>query len=396
VRIVRLVALFLALTTFMGACGTPGSGDDLDGSVLSAAADHRVRIEHLLREHVFLMAFVTQAVATGRINEYEGAASALDDNAVSIARELRQQYGEAAQRSFLALWRKYLKVIPSYSGRLTRKKKAADLVKQMEAFPKQFGTLMSSITPLLNPFRTASRMKNLMSLITSFVASQAKKDFSKADSTIRAAGGQAGVLGADIARAMIDDRPMSFGGNPDTVAAAFRYTLSAGLAENILLLSLSTQGTATRRSSEAKGATAALKVSTAQLASHFGSAYGSSLQRSFATLWQRLDDLVLSYAGAGKDQAKKNKAAADVKRQATEITRFLTGANKELDNAELELSFDELIDACMSVVDAQVAGDFVKAGVAIRAAVQDTERPGEFLTRATVLRFPAAFEPKSR
>jgi len=158
-------------------------------------------------------------------------------------------------------------------------------------------------------------------------------------------------------------------------------------------IDLSTQESATRRSAELKGATAALKESAAALVAQFGSVYGPSFAASFTPLWARQGDLILAYASAGKDQKRKAKAAAELTQHSKDMAAFLVGANSSLNRAELEQLFANLVSGLEAVVDAQLAGDFDKAGVAIRTTAAATDPIGSSLTQGTVLKFPSKFQP---
>ena len=360
-----------------------------------------------MREHVYLAAFMTEAIATGRVKEYLGAVSAFDENGVAFAKELRAQYGEDAERSYLALWRKYQQLLAAYSGQLAFgipaktpaktvakiKKRNATTLLELNGLPAKYGPLMSSITPLLNPFRAAKLMADVLTEIESFIGSQVKKDFGAADLSVRSAAGNAESLGTAIASAMIEDHPAIFPGSPNTLPAQFRYRLSALLSENVYLLSFATQESATGRSAELKAATAALKASTSQLAAHLGSAYGSDFVKSFTPLWEGHSNLILSYAAAGKDKAKKDKAAADLDQHTKDVTTFFVGANSKLDAGDLQHFLSSLGNLLKTVVDNQVGGTFETAGVSIRGAAEGTDALGVTFTRATVLNFPRAFQP---
>ena len=246
-RRLTLPALCLALVVVAGACSKSEDAGRVDDSALSAAADLRVRIERLTREHVYLAAFMTEAIATGRVKEYQGAVSALDDNGVEFAKELRAQYGEDAQRSYLALWRKYQQQLAAYAAQLAFKippktpaktvakikKRTAATLLDLNGFPAQYGPLMSSITPLLNPHRAAKLMTDVLTQIESFIGSQVKKDFAAADLAVRSAAGNAESIGTAIASAMVEDHPAIFTGNQYKLAAQFRSRLSAQLSENV-------------------------------------------------------------------------------------------------------------------------------------------------------------------
>jgi hypothetical protein len=393
VRRAPFVASCLAFALLAGACNGSQGGGGADDSALSKAADARVQIERLIRENVFLTAFMTEAVAGKRTKEYTGAASALDDNAVEMATLLRDQYGEDAEREYLTVLRPYQQVLAGYTARLVNKKKVGPAAKRLAIFPGQYGELMSRITPLLSPFRATNQMANVLKGVQSVIAYQAKKDFTKAGSALRATSARAGTLGTEVATAIIEDHPALFSGNPLSASAKFRYALSGLLEENVYLLTLATQDTVTRHAAESKGAVAALKASTAALAAQFASVYGGSFGGSFTRLWQRQSDLLLAYASAGKDKKKRDNASAELTQLVTEMTQFLVGANPELAPSELQNLFGTLSSGLRAVVDAQVAGDFDRAGIAIRSAAQTIDPLGATLTQGTVVKFPSKFRP---
>ena len=239
-------------------------------------------------------------------------------------------------------------------------------------------------------------MSDIIAQIKSFISSQAKKDYAKADLTVRTAGAKAGPLGADLATAMIEDHPAILRGNPNAPAALYRYTLSAILAENVYLLSLATQEIATHRAAEQKAATAALQASTKQLASHLGTMYGAGFQKAFTPLWERQSTLILNYASAGKDKAKKDKATKDLNQHTSDLATFFAGANTEFNRKEIRQLIGGFVLLQLTVVDAQAKADFDRAGVAIRSAAQATGGFGASVTQATVLKYPAKFRPVQR
>lgn len=400
-RRARLIALCIASTLLAGACSSGGAAGrgDVDDSALSAAAGLRVKVERLIREHVFLAAFISEAALTRQAKPLEGAQATFDDGGVEFAKELRDQYGESAERTFLAQWRKYQTALTGYAVRLpaTRSTPAkTTITRNLAAFGGQFGSFMASITPLLNPRRAGKTMQETVTAIQAFMAAQAKKDFVKADALVRTAASKATAPAALIAFAMIEDHPAQFTGDPDAASAKFRFPLSAGLSEGVYLLALATEDSLTKRSAGSAAARAALKTSIERLAAHLGVVYGDAFVKAFTPLWTRQADLLVSYAGAGKDKAKADKAVADMRQHSKDIATFVAGANGSLDKAEVEQLLSGFLDRLIAVVTAQVKGDFDAAGAAIRSAAQATDRLSAVLAFATALKFPAKFPAPAR
>lgn len=97
-------------------------------NTMTKAADLRVTLNQLMRQHVTLATVALEDAASGA-KDADAAVKALDNNSVALSEAIGSIYGEKAQTDFLALWRKHIGFFVDY----TTGKVAGDEAKMAEA-----------------------------------------------------------------------------------------------------------------------------------------------------------------------------------------------------------------------------------------------------------------------
>lgn len=388
----RIATTALALVVALAGCGL-GKDDDrpVPEPPTTAAATLRVTLDLLFREHVYLLGLVTENVITKQIKGFEGAAEALEQNALALADEFEKTYAERGEKGFLTAWRRYTDLMAQYADRKVRKLK---LTKVDQAFARAAGNVASfsgALTPLINPRLMGTRMRDLIVSIRAAIDAQVAKDYKKADASLRTASERAADIATVFARAFADDVPGLFPGDPSSPAAGLRAALSASLTEHVYFVGMTAENLLTDQAGPRDGAKAALDAATASLAKQVGASYGAEAEKAFLPLWKRQGDLLINYASSAKDKAKKDKVGRDLGQYATDASGFLVGLNAGLDASSIERIVDEHSRAMARAIDAQVAGDFKQADLTLRLAARQLEALGAALAAATVRRFPVRF-----
>ena len=386
-----LLAFALAFT----ACGPATEGDPtkLPELPTTAAATLRATMDLLFREHVYLLGISTENAVTGQTKGSEAAVEALEENTLALADQFEKAYADRGKKGFLTVWRPYIDLIAQYASGKARK---LALPLADRAFTQTAGKVAAfagGLTPLINGRVVGAGMRDLMGSIRSAVDAQVAKDYKKADQTLRTASGRASDLATVFVRAIADDLPALFPGDPLSPAAVLRGALEALLTEHVYLVGLTSENILTSQSAPRDGAKAALDAVSADLSKQIGASYGAEAEKVFLPLWKRQVELFLSYTGSAKDKTKHEKVRQDLEQFAADAAGFLAGLNKNLDKSSMERIIGGHGDAVTQAIDAQVAGDFKKADLRLRAAALQIESLGLALAGATVRRFPVRFQP---
>src|SRR6059036_3967609 len=186
---------------------------------------------------------------------------------------------------------------------------------------------------------------------------------------IRLAGGVATVallaVGCSMSPSMTHAMPGSMAGTATsaTKAADLRTGLNALLGEHVYLASAATNAALGGRQAEFEAAASALDANSVDIAKAIGSVYGADAEKAFLPLWRRHIGFFVDYTVgvATKDKSKQGKAVADLVK-----THVLT---------------------LRDVVDAQAAGDPVKANKALRTAYSHMHMIADPLAEAIVKQF---------
>jgi len=353
----------------------------------------RATLEILFREHVFLLGSVTENLITGQRKPLEGAANALEENALALSDEFDRTYSTRGEQGFLAAWRPYTDLMTAYAGRLARNQRIGKIEQVLRGLAGGMGSFAAEISALNNARIMTTLMGSLITSVRASIDSQFAKDFKKADAVLRGAADRAAELASAFARTFADDLPAVYPGDPRSPSSVLRASLTAPLVDHVYLVGLTTENILTGQSKPRDGAKAALDSATAFLAKQMSTTYGAESEAGFHTIWKEEGDLLISYANASKAEAKRAQITAALERYPIDAAAYLSGLNPKLDGSDLERILREHGRAMTKAIDAQAAGDHIQAALSLRAAA---ERLGTFATAlaaAAVERFPVRFRP---
>jgi hypothetical protein len=214
-------AAFLSLAALTSA--TAGAQNAMPASNMSAmshaasgtgaAADLRVALNSLFRDHVYLAASATGAALGGRAQEFESAAAALDRNSVAISKAIGSVYGAGAEQAFLPLWRRHIGFFVDYTqgaaakDRAKQDKAVADLV----AYTQDFGAFLQSANPKLPKATVAELVKTHALTLKAVVDAQASMDPGAAYTALQEAAAHMQMIADPLAAAIAAQFPEKFG-----------------------------------------------------------------------------------------------------------------------------------------------------------------------------------------
>jgi len=381
------------------AAGTPAAGAASPAptaSVTSAtkAADLRVALNNLLSEHVALAASATGAALAGRMPQFEAVAASLDTNSVDLSKAVGSVYGAPAEQAFLPLWRKHIGFFVDYTQGVATKDKAKQdkAVADLTQYTQDFGAFLNSANPNLPKDTVAKLVQDHVLTLKDVVDAQASGDQVKAFAATRQAYGHMHMIGDPLAGAIAKQFPEKYPGKADSSAATLRSDLNVNLREHVYLAARATGAALGGRDPEFKAGADALDASSVELSKAIGSAYGAAAEEAFLPLWRKHIGFFVDYTQgvATKDQAKQEKAVADLTQYAQDFGAFLNSASGLPKETVAGLVKDHIL-GLKTVVDAQAAGNQPKIYGELRAAMAHMQMVADPLAEATVKKFPEKF-----
>ena len=361
---------------------------------MTKAADLRTTLNGLLSEHVALAASATAGALGGRQAQFDGAAAALDANSVELSKAVGSVYGAPAEQAFLPLWRKHIGFIVDYTQATAAKDQAKQekAVADLTQYTQDFGAFLNAANPNLPKDAVAGLIKDHVLTLKTVIDAQAAGDQPKQFAAIREAYGHMHQIADPLAGAIAKQMPDKFPGNPDSKAATLRSNLNVMEREHVYLAARATGAALGGREAEFTAAADALDANSVDLSKAIGSVYGADAERAFLPLWRKHIGFFVDYTQgvAAKDQAKQDKAVADLTQYTQDFGAFLNSANG-LPKDTVATLLREHVLGLKAVVDAQAAGDQPKVYGNLRTAMAHMQMVADPLAEATVKKFPDKF-----
>ena len=383
-------------TTSAGA-GTAAAPMGATSTATSAtkAAELRTALNGLLQEHVALAASATGGALGGRTAHFEAAAAQLDANSIDLSKAVGAAYGPQAEQAFLPLWRKHIGFVVDYTQGLATKDqaKADKAVADLTEYQQEIGAFFASANPNLTRDAVAGLVKDHILTLKEIIDAQAAGDQPRQFAATRKAMSHMHQIGDPLAVAIAKQFPDKFPGKADSEAATVRTTLNLSLREHTYLAARATGAALGGREAEFKAAADALDQNSVDFSKVIGSVYGAEAERAFLPLWRKHIGFFVDYTTgvATKDQAKAEKAVADLTAYTQEFGAFLNAANGLPKDAVAELVKMHVL-TLKNVVDAQAAGNQQKVYSDLREAMGHMQMVSDPLAEATVKKFPDKFK----
>jgi hypothetical protein len=179
----------------------------------------------------------------------------------------------------------------------------------------------------------------------------------------------------------------------DTRAADLRSALDQLLGEHVQLAADATNAALNGRDAEFQAAAGALDANSVDISNAIGSIYGKDAGEAFLGLWRSHIGMVVDYTvgSASKDKAKQDKAVGELMQYTKDFGAFLNSANPNLPQDAVADLVKHHAVTLKAVIDAQAAGDQVKAYTALRTAYNHMAMIAEALAQGIVKQFPKKF-----
>ena len=177
-----------------------------------------------------------------------------------------------------------------------------------------------------------------------------------------------------------------------TKAADLRVALNLLLMDHVYLASAATNQALLGNDAGFKAAAATLDKNTVGLGDAIGSVYGDGAKTAFLALWRKHIGFFVDYTmgAAAKDQAKKDKAKADLDGYRADFDAFITGANPNLPKGAVADLLVTHVSSLFAVIDAQAAKDptFIDK---IKVSAAHSQKIADPLAGAISKQFPDKF-----
>jgi len=178
-------------------------------------------------------------------------------------------------------------------------------------------------------------------------------------------------------------------------AADLRVTLDQLLGQHAILAAQATSAAldGDAAADEYKAAGASLEANTVALGGAIKSVYGADAEKTFLTLWRNHIGFFVDYTvgTATKDDAKKQKAAADLAGYGRDFAAFISGANPNLPAKAVEDLLTTHIAGLAKGIDDYAAKDYKGAYTQMVAAYDHMFMIGDALAGGIAAQFPDKF-----
>jgi LPXTG-motif cell wall-anchored protein len=176
-------------------------------------------------------------------------------------------------------------------------------------------------------------------------------------------------------------------------ASDLRTLLDLQLSEHVYLAAAATGAALGGRDAEFQAAAAALDANSVDISKSIGSVYGADAEAAFLPLWRSHINFFVDYTQgkAANDQAKQDKAVADLTAYTEDFAAFVSGANPNLPRQTVADLLVEHVLSLKDVVDAQAADDLTKAYTELREAFHHMQMIADPLANAIAQQFPDRF-----
>ena len=381
-----------------GGTTTTMTGTAMDHSSMAPAAatqavELRANLNRLLAEHAFLASLAMQKGHDGA-RDFDQVAGALEQNTVELGEAIGSVYGDEAETEFLRLWRQHIGFFVDYTTATAQDDDAGrrEARQNLDGYRQAFATFLAGANPNLQADGVAGLLQSHVNQLANALDAHAAGNHQRAYAQIREGYAHMFMTGDGLSGAIVQQFPDRFGGDPSTDAADLRMNLNRLLGEHALLAHVAMQkGLDGARDFDQ--AAAALERNTVELGDAIGSVYGPEARRAFLAQWRAHIGFFVDYttAVAGGDEEAQREALSNLDGYTEGFSRFLAGANPNLDAATLREGLQMHVAQLREAIDAYRAGEHETAYAKVREAYAHMWGTGDALSGAIVKQFPEKF-----
>ena len=371
------------------------------------AATLRAGLTGLLSEHVYIAALATGSALRGDTKGFEAYAAALNgptnSNSADLTAAFTAAYGAETGKAFDGLWRSeaHIPAFVAYTQAVAvgDQAKADKAIADLTSYAKTFGETLHKVNDNLPADAVEAMVKMHATTLKAVIDAQKAGDQPKVYSSLRMAYGHMADMAKALSVATAKKFPQQFDGDPASKAADLRAGFTLLLREHVFLAASATGAAIGGRQPQFEAAAAKLNGPTdsnsADIVGAIKSVYGDQVGTAFDGLWRSEAHIpafvAYTQAVAAGDQAKADKAIADLTAYAKTFGTTMNSVNPNLPAAAVEDAIKHHATTLKAVIDAQKAGDSAKVASTLREAVAHMSGTADVLANATIKQFPAKF-----
>lgn len=195
---------------------TPSSADTSTAMTVpttdTKAADLRVLLGGMEKEHVALAAAATRAGFDGRSAEFQASAAELDKNSVALSKTVGSVYGADAEKKFLEIWRSHITFFVNYTVAAQKGDKAGmdKAVADLGGYADAIADFFSGANPNLPRAAVKSLVLEHVTLLKAAVDAHGSGNSAESFAKQHAAHEQIGQISDAISGAIVKQHPESF------------------------------------------------------------------------------------------------------------------------------------------------------------------------------------------
>jgi hypothetical protein len=353
----------------------------------SKAADLRTRLDLLLGEHLMVVA-KESAAAVAHNDEYTGYLTLLT-TATGLSDLMRSAFGDTAAAQFQQLWGVQDGYLVDYTiGLVTHNQNKSNgaMSGLINGFVPDFSQFVTATTQL--PLDPTTQLVTEQVLETQrMIDDQVAQNYPKMYTDLRTAFAQTSRIGDALAPKIVRKFPDKFPGDPANKASDLRASLNELLEEHAYLATMATDAAVGGRTAEQTAAAKALSDNADALGTLFSGVFGPSSGTQFDQLWAAKDVALIAYAAAAD-------AAAAQSAQGTLTGDFVSlfGAFvSDSTGLSPRPSIEAQVRATVAAIDDQRTKAFAQLATDDRTAATAMQSIADFITAATVAKFPTRF-----
>jgi len=333
-------------------------------AVNTPAAELRAGLTHLLTEHVYTAAIALKyAVDNGGNLEdptVKAAVANLDANSVALSQAIGAAY-PAAEEPFLASWRQHIGFFVDYTlGTATNDQFKIDKAEaDLDGYRTSFGQLINSVVPELSADAVAQALVPHVDSVLATIDSLVAGDGQVFARLVAAADHMPGTA-ATLAGGIAENKDLD--GDVDAAASELRSGLTYLLTSHVDLAGIALAQAVSEggdlQEPSVQAAVAALDTNSVALSEAIGAAYPDA-EEPFLASWRQHIGFFVDYTlgTATKDQAKVDKARADLEGYRTSFGQLISSVVPELPADVLAEALVPHVNSVFATIDSLVAAD---------------------------------------
>lgn len=278
---------------------------DLSGRVHGKAVTLLARLDFLLREHVVLTSFATEAAVGGDPRAEEAALHAVETNTGELRRELVDLFDTDSAEHFARLWREHVHALAEYAGAVHDRDPAVARASKdsLDRFVSDFADFVFDLTGgQLEEAEVEAGMRAHVNTLIGIADAQSKGEaawYQPVKAAVHEIAALAEGLAAGLAQAAVIE------GDPNTEVAILRAELGGQLADSVFFTGYATRALLAGEEHALPATRGLLEDDTRELVATLGAALDREAAIRFGQIWSGHHEDFLAYAEAAKTDDRR-------------------------------------------------------------------------------------------